>query len=125
MLLASALEIRFAPRHRRDDYRAAAALAQQAADHGDKVWWLADLSTGVYYHLPLDQGQITTSPPLGEHGHGPDLVILSKPDIYDSSGEVRAYLARHEFKVMKELPAFQIYAPGLPAPSKSPEKSGG
>lgn len=124
VLLVSALEIRFAPRHRRDDYRSAASLAHKALASGEKVWWLADLSTGFYYHLPLGSGQITSSPPQGDNFSPPDLVILSKPDIYDSSGQIRAYLTRHDFKVTKELPAFAIYRPGSPAPLRSQGKSG-
>ena len=38
----------------------------------------------------------------------PDLVCLSKPDIYDSTGKIDNYLRAHDFKVSRTLPAFQL-----------------
>lgn len=108
LFLVSALEIRLAPRHRRDDYRAAAAIARAEVEAGHRVWWLADMSTGRYYHVPLDSPQLVTSPKLAAPNDPPKMVILSKPDIYDSSGAVRAYLAKNPFRVERVLPAFQI-----------------
>ncbi len=61
LLLLSALEIRFAPRHRRDDYRSAADIARQAQAAGEHVWWLADVSTGLYYGVPLGSPQFSAS----------------------------------------------------------------
>ncbi len=111
VLLLSALEIRFAARHRRDDYRSAAAIAREARSAGEHVWWLADQSTGLYYGVPLDSPEIVESPDLPRPARTPDLVILSKPDVYDWSGEVRAYLAQNNFTVERVLPAFQIWKP--------------
>ena len=108
LFLLSALEIRFAARHRRDDYRSAAVIARSASDSGQKVWWLADVSTGLYYHVPLDSPRVTGAPDLQQLKAPPNLVILSKPDIYDSTGAVRAYLAQQGFRVTKTLPAFEI-----------------
>ncbi|MDQ3200371.1 MAG: hypothetical protein M3Q46_14515 [Verrucomicrobiota bacterium] len=110
ILLLSALEIRFADRHRRDDYRSAALIAKQAQEAGRHVWWLADISTGLYYRVPLDSPEINPSPALPSPKQAPDLVILSKPDIYDSTGAVRAYLALNHFKVTRVLPAFEIWS---------------
>lgn len=107
-LLVSALEIRFAPRHRRDDYRAAAALARAAVASGQRIWWLADADTGRYYRVPLDSPLVATSSTAAA---SPSLVILSKPDIYDAAGEARAYLTRNGFRVERTLPAFQIWQP--------------
>ena len=45
----------------------------------ERVWWLANASTGLYYHLPLAFPQITASPDLPLPKESPDLVILSKP----------------------------------------------
>lgn len=126
VLLLSALEIRFAPRHSRDDYRSAAAIARKAQSAGENVWWLADISTGIYYRVPLDSPRFSTSPDPLKLPWLPDLVILSKPDVYDGSGTARAYLAQNNFKVEQVLPAFQIWT-RLPVPQqagKSPDKSG-
>jgi len=109
VLLLSALEIRLAPRHRRDDYRSAAAIARAALDSGQRVCWLADVSTGLYYHVPFGSPRLATSLNLPGPNPPPDVVILSKPDIYDASGAVRSYLAAEDFKVTHSLPAFQIW----------------
>lgn len=105
LLLFSSLQIRLAQRHRRDDYRSAAMFARQAIASGETVWWLADVSTGLYYQVPIGSPGVSTSPE-----NSPDLVLLSKPDTYDSSGVARTYLAQHEFKEVKVLPAFQIFS---------------
>lgn len=126
VFLLSALEIRFAPRHRRDDYRSAAAIVREARDAGEIVWWLADQDTGLYYGVPLNSPLIIDSPDLPRPARTPDLVILSKPDVYDWSGAVRAYLAQNNFTVDRVLPAFQIWRPTPPRLPvvKSPGKAG-
>jgi hypothetical protein len=113
MLALSALEIRFVSRHQRDDYRAAAAVAQKAIAEGKKVWWLADESTGQYYKLPFASPNLTPGPNLSDEsltaGPIPDLVCLSKPDIYDAAGKIDNYLRAHDFEVTRTFPAFQIF----------------
>jgi len=112
-LAASAVEIRFAPRHQRDDYRSAAAEARKAIANGKKSWWVADISTARYYKVPLDSADLTLSANLNEESieglPAPDLVLLSKPDIYDPAGKIENYLRAHDFKVTRTLPAFQIF----------------
>ena len=111
-LSISALEIRFAPRHWRDDYRSAANLARNAVTANEKVWWIADEVTGAYYKLPLDSPNLTLRSSLNEDSletaPTPDLVCFSKPDIYDPHGKIGNYLREHDFKVTRVLPAFQI-----------------
>jgi hypothetical protein len=113
VLLISALEIRFAPRHQRDDYRSAANLARAAIGANEKVWWIADESTGAYYNLPLDSPNLTLSSSLTDTTLAtiptPDLVCFSKPDIYDPRGKIDNYLREHDFKMTRALPAFQIF----------------
>ncbi len=113
VLLISALEIRFAPRHWRDDYGSAVNLARNAIAANEKVWWIADESTGAYYNLPLDSPNLTFSSSLTESALEsvamPDLVCFSKPDIYDRRGKIDNYLREHDFKVTRVLPAFQIF----------------
>lgn len=113
ILLLSALEIRFSPRHQRDDYRSAAAEAQHAIRDEKRVWWAADVITGTYYNLPLGSPNLTLISSLGDRSVDsvlpPDLVCLSKRDIYDSSGKIDQYLRQHHYKIVRVLPAFQIF----------------
>ena len=74
-------------------------LRVNALDAGQNVWWLADVSTGRYYHVPFGSPQLTVAPDLSGSNATPDLVIFSKPDIYDSSGAVRRYLTENGFTV--------------------------
>ena len=48
-LLASSVSIRLAERHQREQYREAAAAAQQSLAQGRTTWWFAD-SAGPEYH---------------------------------------------------------------------------
>ena len=108
VFLISALAIRLDPRFRRDDYRTAAAIARDAIHSGQSVWWLADVSTGLYYQVPFASPQLTIGSDLPGPNAPPDVVIYSKPDIYDSSGFVRPYLEGKGFTVQRVLPAFEI-----------------
>ena len=113
ILVLSAFEIRFASRHQRDDYRTASAEARRALVDRKKVWWAADASTAAYYGVPLDSPDLTFSSSLNDRSFEtlppPDLVYLSKPDIYDPRGKIENYLRAHDFKVTRVLPAFQIF----------------
>ena len=114
ILLISAVQIRFAPRHQRDDYRSAAALARQALQHGETVWWAADPSTAAYYNVPLTSQRLILSSSLAKSsslmGKLPDLVCLSKPDIYDSDGKIAHYLRDNGFTAIRKFQAFRIFA---------------
>jgi hypothetical protein len=118
--LASCLSIRFAPRHAKDDYRGAAAFAREALDRGEVVWWNADKSGGRIYGLPLNtasQADATDAAWLvfnyGEETLStqpvPDLIVASKPDLFDQSDAVREYLARGGYTNVATLPAFRIW----------------
>lgn len=131
LLLGSSLSLRFGEHHRKDDYRSAASIAQQALAQGKRVWWAADAIGADYYKLPgqFDViGELTgVHQPLlcidqvGVHSLAnapdsclrqlsrPDLVILSKPDGYDIGGSITAYLKANGFVVTQRLPAFAIW----------------
>ncbi len=122
--LFSDWEIRFAPRHRRDDYRSAVETVRKAVVAGKNVWWTAEPSLAEYYHAPLNSKDFIVTSNASEDELAmatvPDLVCLSKPDIYDQNAVVRHYLQRHRFKVVETFPAFQIFEPaggGLESPS--------
>lgn len=133
--LASSLAVRFLDRHAKDDYRSAAEIAVQALDQGQRVWWAADYIGADYYRLPgeFDAIGVLTSnqkPPVCHDLPGiqavsnldaaclaqktaPDLVIFSKPDIFDLSGDLTRFLAAKGYRPVQTLPAFVIWrAPG-------------
>jgi hypothetical protein len=111
--LASAVFLRFAERHRKDDYKGAAALALESVGEGRKVLWAACRVTGEYYGIAPDNpgfitwgGEKPVQLPLPE---GNERVFLTKPDIADPDGRLQEWLGHHDFKVVKVLQAFYIY----------------
>ncbi len=111
ILFASSLEIRLADRHRRDDYRSAASVALRAIADGKAIWWAADVSTAAYYNVPLNSPNLTLSQNLDDHSFEapPDIICLSKPDIYDPAGKIDMYIRENHFTMKRKLPAFQIF----------------
>jgi hypothetical protein len=116
---ASALLVRFAPWHHKDDYRGAMDVTRGVLRSGGVVWWTADPGGVTYYRdkfsnpsprsrlVPLmnaTQSAVAALPP-------PSLIVMSKPDTYDALGSVSAYLRNHNFKRVAELPAFVFWAP--------------
>jgi hypothetical protein len=130
-LLWSSCALRFAEHHRKDDYRAAAALAQTAAAQGQKVWWAADVIGADYYGLPGEfdvLGELTglhKPMPCGDRPgvqavanvsvqcllklSVPDVVILSKPETFDIHADLAGYLKAGPFTLVQRLPAFTIW----------------
>lgn len=116
--LLSCLSIRFAARHQKDDYRDAARTALAALDQGKKVWWSADDYGAAYYHL-----LVAAAP--GETGHAllllnpapqtlatlpaPDVVVLSKPDLYDNQQALQNYVSNNPYSQIATLPAFAVW----------------
>jgi len=116
--LGSSLSLRFAPRHARDDYRSAAAAANTALKAGKTVWWCADSCGAGYYKValagePMVPGKAFFAMRLDpERVPGlpqPDLVVLSKPDIYDPGGGVQRLLGAGTYRKMYSFPAFTIW----------------
>jgi hypothetical protein len=118
--IASSISLRFAGRHAKDDYRTAAAIAIAANANNEKVWWCADASTGLYYRVPLSPRESLAAPGrvwLASHPSvqllanqpPPDLLILSKPDLYDENGLMRPYLENHHYIMFETLPAFSLW----------------
>jgi hypothetical protein len=117
LLLASALSLRFSPRHRKDDYRKAAALAGQAAERGETVWWSADLDTALYYGVAFnrtrDGGGIVYPVTRFDSATGayadPALVITSKPDLYDREGKLTLWLEMRQYRARETFPGFTLW----------------
>ncbi|MDP3824274.1 MAG: hypothetical protein Q8R33_22610 [Burkholderiales bacterium] len=135
-LLWSSCALRFAEHHRKDDYRAAAALAQTAVAQGQKVWWAADVIGARYYGLPGEfdvLGELTgmhkplpcsDRPGVQAVANAsrqclltlsvPDMVILSKPETFDISADIAGYLTAGKFTMAQRLPAFTIWLRSAP-----------
>ncbi len=122
LLLTSCLMQRFAPRHRKDDYRQAASLARSEVSKGRSVLWVANLAALPYYNLQqlgyLPLRPDPASPPflhIFRLGHEdpvfkPALVILSKPDIHDATGYARAFIRENKYHPVREFPGFTVYS---------------
>ncbi len=118
LCLASALSFRLAARHLKDDYRDAARLAVAALKNGRVVWWNAGREGAVYYGVPLgdapgNAGQaLWLANPASELVSGlpaPDVVIASKPDVYDSQNAVVRRLQQGPYRPATALPAFVVW----------------
>ena len=131
VFIYSAASLRFADRHRKDDYRTAAAIAREEISRGSRVWWAADAIGANYYRLPGEfdfMGELTgvhksvacnDFPGIQSISNAsgeclatllpPDMVILSKPESFDTSGGITAYLQSKHFAKVRELPAFAIW----------------
>ncbi len=111
--LVSSLQLRFADRFSKDDYRGAALFAKAALARGETVFWGANASAAGYYGVAGDGLRILFNPKPDEVGGLPAhsaVVILSKPDAYDAYGSLRAYLEKYNAEQIATLPAFGIYA---------------
>ena len=116
--LCSCLSIRLAVRHERDDYRDAAQYAKLALRQNQVVWWNADLEGAWYYKVPLasngeakNVARLVNNPP-DETLAGlppPQVIVASKPDLYDDSGALARYIAGHGFHLVASFPAFHIW----------------
>lgn len=113
--LSSALSLRFGERHRKDDYRGAASLAREAVHQGETTWWAADAAAAIYYGLPKGASNAVFTTLMNPRAEDlrrlrpPRIVVLSKHDVYDSSASISAYLAQHDYRIIRLLPAFSIW----------------
>ncbi|MEY5009790.1 MAG: hypothetical protein RLZZ253_929 [Verrucomicrobiota bacterium] len=129
--LWSASVLRFAPEHRKDDYRSAARRAQEALAQKQRVWWNADSVGAIFYGVPL---RVTASRhPFGDalpealpgvaavdwisnaDPEGitprPGLIVVSKRDIYDTENRLRAWYERNGYVNAGRIPAFEFLVP--------------
>jgi len=114
----SCLSVRVGARHEKDDYRAAAAVARRALEDGRVVWWNAAPEGARYYGVPLDAPTgnkdaavliLNPTPEMLRHFPTPQVVIASKPDLYDGQKALAEYLGRHGFVAAEKLAAFVIW----------------
>lgn len=124
LLLISSLMLRFSERHAKDDYRTAASFAHETLAQGGTVWWAADPAGANYYGLePADRNALATktepSVLLASNVTAvqasdlpyPSLVVLSKTDIYDSRGDLHAWLNENKYALIHTAKAFWLFEP--------------
>jgi hypothetical protein len=116
--IASCLEVRFAVRHKKDDYRDAAAVANEALRNGKIVWWNAGLHGAAYYHLPLSSDPDTRNhavwllnPNAGTLSSllPPEIIVASKPDMFDDQGVLAEYVRKTPYVKLAGFPAFMLW----------------
>ena len=110
--LLSALEIRFATRHAKDDVRGAVTVANAATAEGKYVWWCADNLSADYYGL----GRNARVSNVNHHSREalarlpePQLIIVSRADNFDPYGHVATYLKENSFRIYSRLPSFTLW----------------
>lgn len=114
-LALSSIELRFAARHSKDDYRAAAAAAVQDLAQGKTIWWGASPDGATYYHLPIVTGYAAPGAVLWvtrlptHFATAPDLIFLSKPDLYDTDGSLSAFIAAHHYSRVAAYQSFMVW----------------
>jgi hypothetical protein len=129
ILIYSSLQQRFSPFYKKDDYRGAAELARKVVAGGGVVWWAADDQAAVYYGLKFVTKNNFKKSKESELYEDPNslylvsgtnavdfdqvppasMVILSKPDIYDSSGRLRQWMEYHGTWKKKSMTSFNVF----------------
>jgi hypothetical protein len=115
--LASSLNLRWNGAHAKDDYRTAAALAAAALHEGKEVWWAADPAAAFIYMTPVAleevPGRVWAMQGPGwddvRFKYPPRIIVISKPDIYDSRNAISRYAAENQFSPALQLQAFTIF----------------
>ncbi|MDB6125908.1 MAG: hypothetical protein JWQ71_4901 [Pedosphaera sp.] len=116
--LASCFLLRLAERHQKDDYRAAAAFANTALNAGQVVWWNAGKEGAAYYRLPIADGReekgravwlVNPAPEILGSLQMPEIIISSKPDVYDNGGVLGEYISQGKYFKLGSFAAFTIW----------------
>jgi hypothetical protein len=118
--LASAASLRFSARHAKDDYRGAAAIAKAALGMGAVVWWNADATSARFYGItvsedaaPAGTAWLVLNPTATRCAQlpKPDVILASKPDLYDNGGHLRTFLRGATYRETRSLSAFTVWEP--------------
>jgi hypothetical protein len=117
LLIWSALDFRFAPSLRKEDYRSAAAFARPLVAANKSVWWLAGGFAAEYYGLHCayfhpEPGRIFVayrSQVAIAHLPPPDVVVYNRPDIHDPDDAVQKIIAQNDYHVAARFKAFVIW----------------
>ena len=111
LLILSSLSTRFSPRFAKDDYRTAAQIAKSGLEDEKTIWWAADSATANYYGLEFSEKVINVMGLSAEELHSlptPDIVLVSKKDIYDPQSAVSSFLSERSYTT-SYASAFSIY----------------
>jgi hypothetical protein len=117
LFIFSALNFRFAPALRKEDYRSASAFVRPLVAENKSVWWLAGGFAPQYYGLSCTEDRPETgklfaafrsqvdvrSLPL------PDVVVCNRPDIHDPAGVVQNIIAQNHYGVAARYKGFIIW----------------
>jgi uncharacterized membrane protein len=111
LLMLSCISTRFSARFAKDDYRTAAQVANSSLKNGKTIWWAADSATATYYGLEFNEKVINVIGLLAEELHSlpvPDIVLVSKKDIYDPQNAISLFLSEKSYSTGYAA-AFSIY----------------
>jgi len=115
-LILSTLDLRFAYRHTKDDYRSAAAFGREALSQDKTVWWVANPQGAMYYGLPISVSDselpgtalyVAVLP--SRITNPPDVIVLTKPDLTDTGGEILQFIAAHRYHLAARFQEFTIF----------------
>jgi hypothetical protein len=112
LLIFSSLSTRFSPRFAKDDYRTAAQIAKSGLENGETIWWAADSAAANYYRLEFNEKVINVMGLSAEELHSlptPDIVLVSKKDIYDPKNAISSFLSERSYTT-SYASAFSIYS---------------
>ncbi|HEY3930863.1 MAG TPA: hypothetical protein VGM58_00670, partial [Verrucomicrobiae bacterium] len=100
----------------------AAAVARTALKQRQIVWWNANDAAAWYYGVSLGNLDVSAPPPFGAAAQlsnpqpalleglpKPDLIIASKPDLFDPNGQVERYIQTNHYKLEQTFIAFKIW----------------
>ena len=116
--VVSALELRFTRRHKRDDYRTAAVVANAALVDGKEVWWCASQGPAIYYHVKIKGDEPNSKgirliwwpvPKDLSNLKPPHIVLFSKASLTDPNGALSSYLHDHQYRQTDKFPAFTAW----------------
>jgi hypothetical protein len=116
--LGSCLSLRFASRHEKDNYRAAAAVAKETLHGGKPVWWSAAEEGAIYYGLPVSTNAVGTSAARFvvnqpatwfSQWPSPAVIIASKPDVYDGELALEEYVRQKGYHEAQRFQAFVVW----------------
>lgn len=115
LLIFSALNLRFSPVWRKEDYRSAAQFARQALTENKSVWWVGADYCANYYGLECAESRPETGkvfcPQFGgaETLPPPDVIVFSKPDIYDAKFVVQEIIKRDHYQEAARFKSFTVW----------------
>lgn len=115
--LASCLVLRLDPRHAKDDYRSATAMAYELFKDDRRIWWLADMNAPRYYVHRIDGVPAInaiqpweTSPPASLRLT--DYVFVNRPDLRFQGRDHVAILTAAKFKLVRQFSGFEVWKSG-------------